>query len=182
MVRLRDAKSHPKPMPISRTAFQTAPAPNSEIKIRETSADDLEEILQHRRLMFLDMGHPEPVLDRIVDTCRPHIESYLAAGSYRGWFAISVDVRVAAGVGLIITPLVSGPLAPENVNRAYLLNVYTYPEFRRQGLARALTQKAIDYCRAEGFKVLWLHASKYGRPLYEPMGFEATNEMKLIIE
>ena len=170
-------------MATSRTALENnVPAPGSGIKIRETGPEDLEEILQHRRLMFLDMGHPEAVLDAIVETCRPHIQRYLADGTYRGWFAVSPDGRVGAGVGLIITPLVSGPLAPENVNRAYLLNVYTCPEFRKRGLARELTQRAIDYCRAEGFKVLWLHASKYGRPLYESMGFEATNEMKLIIE
>ena len=169
-------------MPTSPIALQTAPTPNSEITIRETNPEDLEEILQHRRLMFLDMGHPEAVLDVIVETCRPHIQRYLAEGSYRGWFAVSRDGRVAAGVGLIITPLVSGPLAPENVNRAYLLNVYTNPEFRKRGLARELTQRAIDYCRSEGFKILWLHASKYGRPLYESMGFESTNEMKLIIK
>jgi len=169
-------------MPTSLTTLPTVPAPSSEIKIRDTNPDDLEEVLQHRRLMFLDMGHPEAVLDVIVDTCRPHIQRYLSDGTYRGWFAIAPDGRVAAGVGLIVTPLVSGPLAPENIHRAYMLNVYTYPEFRKQGLARALTQRAIDYCRAEGFKVLWLHASKYGRPLYESMGFEPTNEMKLIID
>lgn len=170
-------------MATSRAALERDPlASSSGIKIREAGADDLEEILRHRRLMFLDMGHPESVLDVIVETCRPYIQRYLADGSYRGWFAIAPDGRVAAGVGLTITPLVSGPLAPENVNRAYLLNVYTYPEFRKRGLARRLTQKAIDYCRAEGFKVLWLHASKYGRPVYESMGFEATNEMRLIID
>ena len=169
-------------MATSRTAPSDPPAVDALITFRETSADDLEEILQHRRLMFLDMGHPEAVLDVIVETCRPQIRQYLAEGSYRGWFAVARDGRVAAGVGLLITPLVSGPLAPENVHRAYLLNVYTYPEFRKRGLARELTQRAIDYCRTEGFKVLWLHASKYGRPLYESMGFEATNEMKLIIE
>jgi GNAT superfamily N-acetyltransferase len=170
-------------MPSSRiAATNDVSEPRSGIKIRETSAADLDEILQHRRLMFLEMGHPETVLDTIVRSCRPYIRRYLADGSYRGWFAIADNGRVAAGVGLLITPLVSGPLAPENVHRAYLLNVYTYPEFRKRGLARELTQKAIDYCRAEGFKVLWLHASKYGRPLYESMGFEATNEMKLIIE
>ena len=170
-------------MPTSRIAAPSnGSATPSGIDIRETTAGDLEEILQHRRLMFRDMGHPEAVLDVIVESCRPQIRRYLAEGSYRGWFAIAHDGRVAAGVGLIITPLVSGPLAPENVNRAYLLNVYTFPEFRKRGLARELTHRAIEYCRAEGFKVLWLHASKYGRPLYESMGFEATNEMRLIIE
>lgn len=170
-------------MATSGAALESDPLARSlGIKIREVGADDLEEVLRHRRLMFLDMGHPEPVLDVIVKTCRPYIQRYLADGSYRGWFAIAPDGRVAAGVGLAITPLVSGPLAPDNVNRAYLLNVYTYPEFRKRGLARRLTQKAIDYCRTEGFKVLWLHASKYGHPVYESMGFEATNEMKLIID
>jgi GNAT superfamily N-acetyltransferase len=159
-----------------------APTSASEINIRETNADDLEEILYHRRQMFLDMGHEDEVLDAVVRSSRPYLKRYLAEGSYRGWFAIAPDGRIAAGVGLLITPLVSGPLAPENAHRAYLLNVYTYPEFRKRGLARELTQKAIDYCRTEGFKVLWLHASKYGRPLYESMGFEATNEMKLIID
>lgn len=158
------------------------PAPGSGITIRETGPNDLEEVLQHRRLMFHDMGHDEAVLDAVVQSSRPNVKRYLAEGSYRGWFAVAPDGKVAAGVGLLITPLVSGPLSPTNVHRAYLLNVYTYPEFRKRGLARELTQKAIDYCRAEGLKVLWLHASKYGRPLYESMGFEATNEMKLIID
>jgi len=150
--------------------------------IRETSSDDLDEILRHRRLMFLDMGHPETVLNAIVRSSKPQIQRYITEGTYRGWFAIAADGQVAAGVGLLITPLVSGPLAPENIYRAYLLNVYTYPEFRKRGLARALTQKAIDFCRAEEFKVLWLHASKYGRPVYESMGFEPTNEMRLILD
>ena len=159
-----------------------ATAPVTAFSIRETKPEDLEEILAHRRLMFLDMGHrDEAVLDAIVRSSRPTIRHYLAEGSYRGWFAIASDGRVAAGAGLLITDLVSGPLAPEQSRRAYLLNVYTYPEFRKQGLARELTQKAIEWCRAEGFKVLWLHASEHGRPLYEAMGFEATNEMKLIL-
>jgi GNAT superfamily N-acetyltransferase len=64
----------------------------------------------------------------------------------------------------------------------YLWNVYTYPEFRKRGLARLLTQRAIAYCRQHGHKILWLHASEFGRPLYESLGFESTNEMKLVIE
>jgi GNAT superfamily N-acetyltransferase len=153
------------------------------ITIRETRPDDLEEILAHRRLMFHDMGHgDEAMLEALVRSSRPPMQRYLVDGSYRGWFAIADDERVAAGAGLIITPLVSGPLSPDQINRAYLLNVYTYPEFRKRGMARMLTKKAIDWCRDHGFKVLWLHASDHGRPLYESLGFEPSNEMKLIIK
>jgi GNAT superfamily N-acetyltransferase len=160
-----------------------APTLKAEITIRETRPEDLVEILAHRRLMFHDMGHSdEVVLDAVVRSSRPPMQRYLADGSYLGWFAIAPDGRVAAGAGLLITPLVSGPLNPDQINRAYLLNVYTYPEFRKHGLARMLTNKAIDWCRTHGFKVLWLHASHLGRPLYESLGFEASNEMKLIIK
>ena len=149
--------------------------------IRETSVADLEEILHHRRMMFYDMGYQDvSALDRVVQSSRPPIQRYLADGSYRGWFAMA-DGRVAAGVGLIITELVSGPLNPEQTSRPYLLNVYTEPEFRSQGLARLLTIKAIEWCRSHGYKILWLHASKYGKPLYDSLGFESTNEMKLML-
>jgi GNAT superfamily N-acetyltransferase len=159
------------------TTHALAPA----FSIRETSAADLDEILHHRRMMFYDMGYQDgSVLDQVVQSSRPCIQRYLADGSYRGWFA-TAEGRVAAGVGLIITELVSGPLSPEQTSRPYLLNVYTEPEFRNRGLARLLTLKAIDWCRSHGFKILWLHASKYGKPLYDSLGFEPTNEMKLVL-
>ena len=155
----------------------------TEMKIRPVTIADLEEILVHRRRMFEDMGHREPaVLDEIVHSSRPVLREFLANGSYVGWFAVSAENRVAAGAGLLISPSLSGPLAPDRAERVYLWNVFTYPEFRRRGLARVLTQKAIDYCRQQGHKILWLHASQFGRPLYESLGFEQTNEMKLVIE
>lgn len=131
--------------------------------------------------MFYDMGYQDTAaLDLMVQRSRPNIERYLADGSYRGWFVVA-DERIVAGVGLIVTELVSGPLSPEQTCRPYLLNVYTHPEFRNRGLARQLTLKAIEWCRTQGFKVLWLHASKYGKRLYESLGFETTNEMKLVL-
>jgi GNAT superfamily N-acetyltransferase len=160
------------------TTAPTLPA----FTIRETRSTDLEEILRHRRMMFYDMGYQDSAaLDLMLKRSRPNIERYLADGSYRGWFAVAADDQVIAGVGLIITELVSGPLSPEQTCRPYLLNVYTDPEFRHRGLARQLTVKAIEWCRMQGFKVLWLHASEYGKPLYDSLGFVPTNEMKLML-
>lgn len=160
----------------------TTPATVPAITIRETRPADLEEILRHRRMMFYDMGYQDiAALDLMVQRSRRNIARYLADGSYRGWFAVRADDRVVAGVGLIIAELVSGPFSPEQTCRPYLLNVYTHPDFRNQGLARQLTVKAIEWCRMQGFKVVWLHASKYGKSLYESLGFEQTNEMKLML-
>jgi hypothetical protein len=40
-------------------------------------------------------------------------------------------------------------------------------------------QAMVDWCRCEGYGTVSLHASAAGRPLYESMGFQPTNEMSL---
>jgi hypothetical protein len=85
-------------------------APLFEVSIREAGLDDLEEILLHRRYMFRDMGHQnEAVLEAIVRTSRPFIRQCLTDRSYLGWFAIASGGRVAAGVGLLLSPWVASP-------------------------------------------------------------------------
>ena len=122
-----------------------------DFETRKVTSSDLEEILVHRRRMFEDMGHRDvAVLDEIVRASRPNLKAFLENGSYAGWFAITRERRIAAGAGLLISPSLSGPLAPDRAERVYLWNVYTYPEFRKRGLARMLTQAAIDYCRQQG--------------------------------
>jgi ribosomal protein S18 acetylase RimI-like enzyme len=62
---------------------------------------------------------------------------------------------------------------------AYICNVYVSPEFRRQGLARALTQQTIEWAKACGCDVVRLRASHMGRPVYESMGFKPSDELEL---
>ncbi len=70
-------------------------------------------------------------------------------------------------------------MAGSSNRRGNILNVYTEPEFRRRGLARRLTQAAMDWGKANGVDCVILHGSGDGRALYEPLGFEPTNEMRI---
>jgi GNAT superfamily N-acetyltransferase len=63
--------------------------------------------------------------------------------------------------------------------RGNIVNVYTETAYRRKGLARELMKTAMEWCAREGVEMVILHASDHGRPLYERLGFEATNEMTL---
>jgi GNAT superfamily N-acetyltransferase len=86
-----------------------------------------------------------------------------------------------AGAGLLVVPWVASPRNP--VPRiAYVLNVYTDPAYRRRGLSRRLMETIIAWCREQGFGVVHLHASEVGRPLYESLGFEPSNEMRLSLQ
>jgi len=64
--------------------------------------------------------------------------------------------------------------------RGNIVNVYTESGYRRQGMARALMQVALDWCAANEVGAVILHSSKEGRQLYESLGFTPTNEMRLI--
>ena len=79
---------------------------------------------------------------------------------------------------MIVTPWLSHPY-DQQCRKASILNVYTYPEYRRQGVARQIMQTMIEWCRSEGFVQVDLHASKSGKPLYEALGFQPTTEMRL---
>ncbi len=79
-----------------------------------------------------------------------------------------------------LKPVHPGLRSPENVV-VYVLNVFVDPGHRSRGIARALMVAITDWARAAGHHVVELHASDQGRPLYESLGFAATNEMRLFL-
>ncbi|PYT98027.1 MAG: GNAT family N-acetyltransferase [Acidobacteria bacterium] len=93
---------------------------------------------------------------------------WLIAGTRRGWRRKVADWPGYPG--------------EDHAKRAWILNLYTEPEARRCGVARKLMQAMIDWCRSEGYGAVSLHASAAGRPRYESMGFQQTNEMTLKFE
>ena len=129
--------------------------------------------------MFEDMKEGSAQdLDRMVEATAPWLDSALADGSYRGWLALTSSGTVVAGGGVLVSSWPAGPRDPRT-RRAVILNIYCEPEFRRQGLARQLMLLIIKWLKDENFSSVALHASAEGRPLYESMGFQPTNEMRL---
>jgi GNAT superfamily N-acetyltransferase len=147
--------------------------------IRLAATVDAPVIVRHRRAMFDSMGFTNTAeLDEMDARFDVWVRQKLEQGDYRHWFAVDEAGRILAGAGVWLMdwpPHGTDPRGP----RANILNVYTEPEHRRQGLARRLTQLVLDWCRERGIRAVILHASKEGRPMYERMGFKPTNEMRL---
>lgn len=145
---------------------------------RLATADDAELIAEQRCKMFIDAGQADEVLTKTVFAkFVPWVRPKLENGSYVGWL-VSKDGLVVAGAGMLLMDFPPHWMDTEPV-RAYLLNFYVDPEFRGQGLAYRLLKTAVNDARRRGIKVVSLHASKFGRPLYERNGFTPTNEMIL---
>jgi len=52
-----------------------------------------------------------------------------------------------------------------------ILNVLTYPEYRRQGCATLALSRIIDEAKRQNLSYLELSASEMGKPLYARLGF-----------
>jgi GNAT superfamily N-acetyltransferase len=117
----------------------------------------------------------------MVEVARPWLARALADGSYRHWLALDATGRVAGGGGVLLGPWPANPRDP-CTERAVILNVYTEPEFRGQGIARRIMLTILKWVKERGLRSVNLHASAEGRHLYEKLGFEATNEMRLKFE
>ena len=64
--------------------------------------------------------------------------------------------------------------------RAYIMNMYTRPEYRRRGIAHRTLDLLVRDARARGIAYITLEATAMGRPLYEKYGFTAMDgEMAL---
>jgi GNAT superfamily N-acetyltransferase len=150
-----------------------------EITIREAEQQDLGVILHHRRAMFEDMGQEDEVaLTAMEASSRPFFAQALVEGWYRAWLAQNAAGEVLAGGGILILPWPSHP-RDSQTRRPMIVNVYTEPGYRRRGLARRLMVAMLDWLREQGYGTVSLHASDFGRSLYESLGFKPTNEMRL---
>ncbi len=131
--------------------------------------------------MFLEMGYRDPAaLDSMTAAFRPWLQSKMTSREYLAWVAVDPPDRIVAGLGLWLMdwpPHLIGPGAP----RGNILNVYTAPSHRRQGIARRLMDASLDWCRQNAIAAVILHASDQGRSLYEHLGFTPTNEMRLLL-
>jgi GNAT superfamily N-acetyltransferase len=148
------------------------------VNLRKATVADLPVVMHHRRAMFEEMKYGDAAsVDAMAATSEPFFKQKIEEGEYHGWL-IESEGEVISGGGIVILEYQSQPLDPRST-RAYVVNMYTEPAYRRQGLARELMSVMIDWSREQGMKLLFLHASKDGRPLYESLGFKPTNEMRL---
>jgi GNAT superfamily N-acetyltransferase len=160
-------------------------SPAATFAIRPATAGDADVLAHHRAAMFRDMGtlHPE-LYDALRDASRPWFAEAIPAGEYVAFVAAPMarPEEIVGGAGVQLRRQLPRPTPDgggiETRPQALVLNVYTEPEWRRRGLAALLMEHVLAWAREHGVGGVVLHASAEGRPLYERIGFVATNEMR----
>ncbi len=146
--------------------------------LRRATPADAATITAQRHQMFADNELATEAAYNTMDrNFEPWVRERLSDGRYVGLF-LEDEVNLLAACGIFFGDFPPHFLDPNPI-RAYLLNFYTAPEARGRGLATQLLQHAVDECHHRNVRVITLHASKFGKPIYEKFGFTQNNEMIL---
>ena len=153
--------------------------------IRFATIADVNAIAEHRARMFQEMDELSPDGFEILRAkSQQRLGDLITRGEYIGWLAVPAHHPeiIAGGAGVQLREVLPHPKEGNKIadgRHAIILNVFTEPQWRRQGIALLLLQRIIDWARDEQIDRLILHASEAGRSLYERLGFVGTNEMRL---
>ena len=102
----------------------------------------------------------------------------LRDGSHIAYLVFDADRFVGAG-GVSFFQVMPTYHNPSG-NKAYIMNMYTHPEYRRKGVALKTLDLLVKDAKNKGVTAISLEATDMGRPLYEKYGFiNMDHEMEL---
>ena len=142
--------------------------------LRKANLDDIELLIQ-LRIDYLteDAGNlTQEESFAVKKQLRKYFLKAISNNSFIGILA-EIDGAVVSAAFLVISERPANPAFITGITGT-LLNVITYPEYRRKGIATKIIEKIIDESKKEGVSSIDLMATEDGKTLYEKMGFTMT--------
>ncbi|MCI7443266.1 MAG: GNAT family N-acetyltransferase [Clostridium sp.] len=152
------------------------------LSYKKATIDDLEFLVETR----IEVLRAANNLDKSVDMTVIKEQSYdyykksLSNKTHIAYLVFDEEKFVGAG-GISffrVMPTFNNPSG----NKAYIMNMYTSPSYRRKGIAYKTLDLLVLSAKERGISSISLEATEMGRPLYEKYGFIKMNdEMELPI-
>lgn len=149
--------------------------------LRKANLNDIDKLIEFR-VEFLEEIQDFP-LNMEIEIFRKSLKAFfldkMKSNKFVTWLAeIDNEIIATSGLSFLQKP-------PHFINMtgkfAYIMNMYTKPKWRRKGIGLALLEKLIKEIKIKGIKSVVLHATPFGRPLYEKYGFRENDGDKEMI-
>jgi len=149
----------------------------AEVSYRHAGKADIPTLARYHRLMFEEMHalgesseHLPVDFETLEQAQRTKLENQIGDGTCMAWVAEYQDQLVAGGAVSILNTV---PVPEDPSCRvAFLHSVYTVKEMRGRGIASAIVDLLLNYCRDQGLHRIQLNASETGRSVYQKKGFK----------
>jgi GNAT superfamily N-acetyltransferase len=139
---------------------------------------DIDALVEMRAAFLAEVSGASPSGPTLLAALTSYFRRAVPSGEYVASLA-ECDDQIVATSGLVYH---RHPPSPANILgcEAYVMNVYTRPEWRGQGIATTILRKLIDHARQNNCCRVTLHALPQARSIYGKAGFKAIDtEMRL---
>ncbi len=147
-----------------------------EVRIVKASIDDMELLMEWRmRVLHEVFSVPaDDTMAKLEAQNRTYYQTSLPADGHIACFAYKGDTIVGCG-GVCLYQEMPSP-DNENGKCAYLMNIYTLPEYRRQGIGKCIVNWLISEAKQRGSTKIFLETSESGKSMYRKLGFSDMKE------
>jgi len=149
--------------------------------LRKANLDDVEKLIDFRIKFLKEIQDPpsDTEMKAFKKTLRNFFIDKMKSNDFIAWLAEFDNIIIASsGLSFLHKP-------PHFINTtgksAYIMNMYTNPEWRRKGIGGVLLEKLFEEIKKQGIQSVSLHATPSGRPLYEKYGFRENEGDKEMI-
>ena len=153
-----------------------------ETEIRKAELSDLELLMEWRMRVLAEVYADDE--NKNSETVRENNNAYyrehLADNSHTACFAFEAGTERIVGCGGICYQ--KEMPSPDNLTgtNGYLMNIYTIPEVRSEGIGRKIIEYLINDAKERGTEKIFLESSGVAKKLYHEIGFaDMEDYMKL---
>jgi len=142
------------------------------MNIYKATLNDIEDLIQ-LRLDFFKMTNTllsEEDEKNICSQLKTYFEKHIPQDDFIAAIAKNEDGTIASAAFLVIQEIPASPSFIKGLNGT-LLNVITYPQFRRKGIATKVIRYIIDEVATKGVLSIDLSSTEDGKELYKKLGF-----------
>jgi GNAT superfamily N-acetyltransferase len=153
--------------------------------IRRATLHDVDALVRLRFQLFRETGdlQSDEAAPELAEITRTYLTEMLPTEQFLAWIAETEEGEIIATSGVVFftkPPTKANPHGRE----AYIMNMYTVPQWRSKGIATALLRALIQFVTTTTeAKRIWLHTTREGQSVYEKCGFVfTTDDMEYVWE
>lgn len=152
---------------------------SAKIKFRKAELNDVDIFIEYR-IIFLNEIH-KPIPDAKETILKKRLRDYfnktVKDGTFISW--IAEYEKKPVGIGSMVLREQPGNFYIPNGKVGHILNMYTIPEFRKNGVCSEILKRLIKEGEKLNLSKIDLLATEQGESLYRKFGFKEPNDKAL---
>jgi len=152
------------------------------VVLRKANLDDVELLIQLRiDYLTIDKGKPSYHEETAIrNQLKKYFSKHIPDNTFIGILA-EVNGGIASTAYLAVSEKPANQVFMTGITGT-ILNVLTYPEHRRKGIATKVLKELIEEAKAVGVSYIDLSSTSDGKVLYEKMGFKETKYIAMSLQ